>query len=92
MKLSRDMSSFRVESPEPWQTIKNDLIQQIVARMNLKTDEERRDLEKRLAIAANALNWKLIDLHALLKKADDPTIRNFTAFVVWSCKLRSDPS
>lgn len=26
------------------------------------------------------------DLHALLKKADDPAIRNYTAFVRWSIK------
>lgn len=83
-----DPSRFAVSHKKRWETAKNDLIQQIVARTNLKTDEERRDLERRLAIAANALGWKLIDLHALLKRADDPTVRNYTGLVVWSCKVR----
>jgi hypothetical protein len=59
------------------------LIDQIVNR----TDEKnKKNLAKLLAIASYRFKWQDIDLHALLKKADDPSIRNYTAFVKWSIK------
>lgn len=61
---------------------KEDLIAQIVER----TTAEPKLLARRIAIWANRYNLTETDLHALLKKASDPTIRNFTAFVQWSIK------
>lgn len=50
--------------------------------------ERRKDVRKRLAIAARTARWTEMDLHALLKKRNDPSIRNYSAFVNWSCKIR----
>lgn len=64
-----------------------DLIEQIVAQCTLKPGEDRK-LARVLAIAANTGGWSTTDLHALLKKRLDPTIRNYTAFVWWSAKVK----
>jgi hypothetical protein len=67
---------------------KEDLISQIVERTDAKTETKKAELAKLLALAANTLGWSQTDLHALLKKADDPTIRNYSALVRWSCKVK----
>lgn len=64
-----------------------DLIEQIVAQCTLKPGEDRK-LARVLAIAANTGKWTTMDLHALLKKRMDPTIRNYTAFVWYSSKIK----
>lgn len=69
---------------------KEDLIAQIVMRTN-ETPAGKKQLARQLAIAFNTLKWSTADLHALLKKANDPTLRSFTAFVksratVWQKK------
>lgn len=65
---------------------KEDLIEQIVANCILKPGQDRK-LARALAVTANTAKWTAMDLHALLKKKSDPTIRNYTAFVWWSCKV-----
>lgn len=47
----------------------------------------RRQLAKRLAVAYHTAKWSVTDLHALLQKRLDPSIRNFSAFVNWTCKV-----
>lgn len=66
---------------------KEDLIEQIVAQCTLKPGDDRK-LARVLAIAANTGKWTTTDLHALLKKKNDPALRNFTAFVWWSAKVK----
>lgn len=61
---------------------KESLIAQIVER----TTADKKLLAKRIALWVNRYKLTEMDLHALLKKADDPSIRNFTAFVQWSIK------
>jgi len=65
---------------------RDDLIQQIVMQCHL-TDTEKKQLAKLLTITANTAKWTETDLHALLKKRQDPSIRNYTAFVRWSAKI-----
>ena len=72
--------------PQP-RTQKEDLIEQIVAQCSFKKKGDDRELAKLLAIATNTLGWTEQDLHALMKKKQDPTIRNYTAFVWWSAKI-----
>jgi hypothetical protein len=69
---------------------KEDLIAQIVERTDAKTETKKAELAKLIALAANALKWDTTDLHALLKKADDPTIRNYSALVRWTCKVKTN--
>jgi hypothetical protein len=64
-------------------TEKEDLINQIAAATNENTPA----LRKRLALATNTLGWTETDLHALLKKKEDPTIRNYTAFVKFMARV-----
>lgn len=54
--------------------------------------EERPAIRRRLAIAANTAKWTEMDLHALLKKRQDPSVRNYTALVKWSTKIRRGAS
>lgn len=67
---------------------REDLIEQIVAQCHFRRKGDDRKLARQLAIAANLARWTTTDLHALLKKRTDPTIRNYTAFVWWSAKIR----
>lgn len=76
-----------LKKPTP-RTQQEDLIEQIVAQCTLKPGEDRK-LARVLAIAANTGKWTTTDLHALLKKRMDPTIRNYTAFVWWSAKVKN---
>lgn len=73
-----------IERPAPLaiRTTKEDLIAQIVER----TTADKKLLAKRIALWVNRYKLDTSDLHALLKKADDPSIRNYTAFVHWSIK------
>jgi hypothetical protein len=48
--------------------------------------EDAKKLAKRIALAANTLGWSDMDLHALLRKRGQ--VRNFTAFVKWSIKIK----
>ena len=67
---------------------KEDLIEQIVAQCNLSPGASRQ-LAKRLAITANTAGWTETDLHVLLKKKQDPSIRSYTGFVKWSATIRN---
>ena len=90
-QITINQTSFfeRFEKEQPLQIRNNreHLIEQIVNR----TDEKnKKNLAKLLAIASYRQRWQDIDLHALLKKADDPSIRNYTAFVKWSIKDKAN--
>jgi hypothetical protein len=62
-------------------------VQQIVAQTN---EKDKPALEKLLMIAANTAGWSTADLHALLKKRSDPSIRNYTGFVKWSATIKRE--
>lgn len=70
---------------------REDLIEQIVAQCTLRPGEDRK-LAKLIAVTANLGHWTAMDLHALLRKKEDPSIRNYTAFVWWSAKVRGTKS
>ena len=63
---------------------KDQLIADIVERT---TVENKKLLAKRIAIAYNALKWSETDLYGLLRKADDRSIINYSAFVQWAIKI-----
>lgn len=65
---------------------KEDLIEQIVAQCYFRKPGDDRKLARLLAVTANAGKWSTMDLHALLNKKQDPSIRNYTAFVWYSAK------
>ena len=52
------------------------------------SEKDKKKLAARIALSANEQGWSEMDLHALLKKQTDPTIRNYTAFVWWSIKIK----
>ena len=67
---------------------REDLIEQIVAQCTFRKPGDDRKLARLLAITANTCSWSCTDLHALLRKREDPTIRNYTRFVWWSAKVK----
>lgn len=73
------------EKPLVVRNNREQLIADIVERTEV---EDKHWLARRLAIAMNTLKWTDTDLHALLKKADDPTVRNYTALVQASCTIK----
>jgi hypothetical protein len=77
----------RVQTVTTPRNQKEDLIEQIVQQCNL-TDQEKKTLAKRLALAMNTFHWTEQDLHALLKKKQDATIRNYTGFIKWSANIK----
>jgi len=64
------------------------LIEQIVEQTTGSAADKKK-LAKVLAINSKILKWSETDLHALLGKKKDPSIRNYTAFVWYSLKLKS---
>lgn len=64
---------------------KEDLLEQIVEATDGKNADK---LRRALAIAVNTMKWTELDLTVLLKKKDDPKVRNFTALVWWSVKMK----
>lgn len=66
---------------------REDLIEQIVARAG-GTETQKRNLAKRIALWANTTKATTTDLHALLRKADDRTIRNYGGFINWSITIK----
>jgi hypothetical protein len=63
--------------------------EQLIADIvNATTEKNKKSLAKLISIRANEMKWTEMDLHGLLKKRTDPTIRNFTAFVKWSIKTK----
>lgn len=72
---------------EPTLQIRNSRDALIADIANRTNEPNKKLIAKLLAIAGNTAKWTEMDYHALLKKADDPTIRNYTAFVRWSCKI-----
>lgn len=69
---------------------KESLINQIVEctypKKKTDTEKYRKNLAKRIGIYANKYKWTTTDLHYLLQKRNDPSIRNFSSFVEWSLK------
>lgn len=66
-------------------TNRESLIAQIVEATN---EKNKKILARRLAICANILGWTETDMHYLLKKRADPSIKNYTAFVKWNCRIK----
>jgi len=84
-----DLSRFNPPK-KPLLMVRNqreDLIEQIVAQCE-GTEKQKRTLARLIGIWANTIHADAMDLHALLRKRQDPTIRSYTAFVRWTCKVR----
>lgn len=67
-------------------TAREDMIEQIVAATDAK-GAKARELARLLAVGGNTLRWTATEYHALLRKKDDPGIRNYSAFVWWQAKV-----
>ena len=59
------------------------LIADIVGKTDVRSVEEARKLAKLLAIAYNTNKWNNMDLHALYKKSNDKSFKNYSVYV-WS--------
>lgn len=78
---AKDQADLQVRSN------REQLIADIVSQCNVIGVEKRKELARRIALAANTLHWSDQDLHVLMKKKQDPTIRNYSAFLNWSIKI-----
>lgn len=86
MKTTAELfANYQTHNGPVARNAKEDLINQIADQCHPVS--ERATIRKRLALATNTAKWTETDLHALLKKRQDPTIRNYTAFVKWSTKI-----
>ena len=65
-----------------------DLIEQIVAQCTFRKPGEDRKLARLLAVTANTAGWTNDTLHYILKRKYDENIRNYTAWVWWSAKIK----
>lgn len=65
------------------------LIEDIVNATGVQSDREKKSLARLIALAYHTLKWSDTDLHALLKKRTDPSIRNYTGFVKWSVTIKN---
>jgi len=64
------------------------LIEEIVTHCACKSEKDARTLAKRIAIWSKSIKADETDLHALLQKRHDRSIRNYGGFVNWTCKIR----
>lgn len=79
--LANSAAPIKKTGPDA-KTPEQDLINQIVAQMVV--DQNRAAwLRKMMAIQTNTFKWSTTDLHAVLQKKHDPTVRNYTAWVTW---------
>lgn len=85
IKTSLEKYEIKTRAPETISARNNFeyLIQQIVESTNAR---DKKSLARRLAIFARTFGWTEMDLHGLLQKKNDPSIRNYSAFVEWSIK------
>jgi hypothetical protein len=72
---------------EPTLQVRSNREQLIADIVDATTETDKKKLARRIALSANTLKWSDSDLHALLKKKQDPTIRSYTKFVWWSIKI-----
>lgn len=79
--------SFNRVEVQPLQ-VRNNREQLIADIVEATTEKNKKELAKLISIRSREMKWSEMDLHALLKKKNDPTIRNFTAFVKWSIKTK----
>jgi hypothetical protein len=79
---------IRFEKVEEELQVRSNREQLIADIVNATSEKNKKALAKLISLRANQMKWSDMDLHALLKKRQDPTIRNFTAFVKWSIKLK----
>lgn len=77
---------FRVESLQ----VRSNREQLIADIVFATTEKNKKKLARAIAVASNQMAWSESDLHALLQKRRDPTIRNYTAFVWWSIKTKKE--
>lgn len=61
------------------------LVDDIVDATN---EQNKSKLRRALVVAGRTLKWTETDLHQLYQKRLDPKVRNFTALVWWSVKVR----
>jgi hypothetical protein len=78
----------RIFQKEEELQVRNNREQLIADIVNATSDTNKKELAKLISLRANQMKWSDTDLHALFNKRIDPTIRNFTAFVKWSIKLK----
>ncbi|WP_047994227.1 hypothetical protein [Puniceibacterium sp. IMCC21224] len=84
------MDRFKAPAPNKARNGKEALIEDIVSHCCCRTDKEKRELAKRIAIWANTTKTDETDLHALLQKHRDPNIRNYGGFVNWAIKITAN--
>jgi hypothetical protein len=80
--------TFNKQFTAPTLQIRNSTEQLIADIVDATTEKDKKKLAKLIAIKAKEMRWSDSDLHALLQKKSDPTIRNYTAFVWWSTKTK----
>ena len=64
------------------------LIEEIVGHCRCRSEKDARTLAKRIAIAAKTFKWDTADLHGLLQKRNDPSVRNYGGLVNHLVKVR----
>lgn len=67
---------------------KEALIEDIVAKCHCRSEKEAQTLKKRIAIWLNTTKADETDLHALLQKHRDPSVRNYGGLVNYLIKIR----
>ena len=88
-----DLSNYnrpKLEKSGGARNAREDLIVQIVQRTDANTEAKKRALARRIALAANILQWSDFDLSVLLAKSDHrkyPGIRNYSPLVMASIKI-----
>jgi hypothetical protein len=79
-----------IERPSTLQ-VRNNREQLIREIVDATSEPDKKKLAKLLAIRSRELQWSDTDLHGLLAKRNDPSIRNYTKFVWWSIKTKCKP-
>lgn len=87
--IKRAAFQFPQPTVTPARNQKEDLIEQIVSHCRCRSETDARNLAKRIAIWANTTKADTTDLHALLNKHRDPTVRNYGGLVNYLIKIKS---
>ena len=80
--------SFEHLNNKPEIEVRNNRESLIAQIVEATSEKNKPKLAKVLAIKSAQMKWSDTDLHALLGKKNDPSIRNYTAFVWWSLETQ----
>ena len=80
-ELLKQKTKTDLTARNSWEDLINQIVEQIA-------EKDKKKFAALLAIKGRELKFSTTDLHYLVNKKNDPTIRTYTGFIKWSFGLK----